>query len=57
LALTIQIDTLPTLAGRLVVDYLVERQTEAREARDWAKFAAEQLALAYAPTDAVYDQD
>ncbi len=39
------------------VDYLIERQAETRDARDWAKFAAEQLAQAYAPSDAVYDQD
>ena len=39
------------------VDYLVERQSEAEAARDWAKFSANQLARAYAPEDAIYDQD
>ena len=39
------------------IDYLVERQSETEEAREWAKFSAEQLGRAYAPEDAIYDQD
>ena len=39
------------------VDYLLARQAETNEARDWAKFSSEQLAKAYAPEDAIYDQD
>jgi hypothetical protein len=39
------------------VDFLLERQSDTEAARDWAKFSAEQLARAYAPEDAIYDQD
>ena len=39
------------------VDYLVARQSERTEARDWARFSAEQLAAQYAPEDDIYDQD
>ena len=37
------------------IDYLLERQSETEEARDWAKFSADQLAGAYTPEDAIYD--
>ncbi len=39
------------------VDYLLTRQAEITEAREWPRFSAEQLATQYAPGDAIYDQD
>jgi hypothetical protein len=39
------------------VEYLVERQSEIEEAREWARFSAEQLERAYSLEDAIYDQD
>lgn len=39
------------------VDYLLARQTENTEAREWSRFSAEQLAAQYAPADALYDED
>jgi hypothetical protein len=37
------------------VDYLLARQTEHREGRDWTRFSAEQLATQYSDTDAIYE--
>jgi hypothetical protein len=39
------------------VDYLLARQAEQREGRDWAHFSAEQLAAQYSAADAIYDKD
>ncbi len=39
------------------VDYLLARQAEGNEAREWSRFSAEQLAAQYAEGDAIYDQD
>jgi hypothetical protein len=39
------------------VDYLLARQAEQREGRDWARFSGEQLAAQYADADAIYDKD
>ncbi len=39
------------------VDYLLARQTENTEAREWSRFSAEQLAAQYAPADTLYDED
>jgi hypothetical protein len=39
------------------VDYLLVRQAEKCEGREWARFSAEQLASQYAAADAIYDQD
>jgi hypothetical protein len=53
---------------QLGVDYLLARQAEKREGRDWARFSGEhvpsfifcvcpQLAAQYADADAIYDKD
>lgn len=39
------------------VDYLLARQVEKTESREWAHFSAEQLLAQYAPEDAIYDKD
>jgi hypothetical protein len=39
------------------VEFLLARKDEGREARDWSRFSAEQLAGQYAPGDAIYDED
>lgn len=39
------------------VDFLLTRQAEKSESRQWARFSAEQLADQYCPEDAIYDQD
>jgi len=39
------------------VDYLLARQAEGSETRQWTRFSAEQLAGQYAEGDAIYDQD
>ena len=39
------------------VEFLLARKDEGREARDWSRFSAEQLAGQYAPGDAIYDKD
>jgi hypothetical protein len=39
------------------VDYLLARQTEKTESREWTQFAAGQLLAQYAPEDAIYDKD
>jgi hypothetical protein len=39
------------------VDYLLARQAEGSETRQWTRFSAEQLAAQYAEGDALYDQD
>lgn len=38
------------------VDFLLVRQAQAAEARDWSRFASEQLAAQYSDADAIYDQ-
>ena len=39
------------------VEFLLARKGESKEARDWSRFAAQQLAAQYAPADAIYDKD
>ena len=39
------------------VEFLLARKAESREAQDWSRFSAEQLAGQYGPTDAVYDEE
>jgi hypothetical protein len=39
------------------VDYLIARQTEGREQRDWTLFSAEQLSGQYSQADEIYEQD
>lgn len=39
------------------VDYLLARQAEGAEVREWTRFSAGQLAGQYAATDAIYDED
>ena len=39
------------------VDYLLARQADQGEGRDWTRFSAEQLAAQYADADAIYDKD
>ena len=39
------------------VDFLLARQSEKTEAREWSRFSAEQLAAQYSPADAIYDHD
>ncbi len=39
------------------VEFLLARKDEGREARDWSRFSAKQLAGQYAPGDAIYDED
>jgi hypothetical protein len=39
------------------VEFLLARKAEGREARNWSRFSAEQLAGQYAPADAIYDED
>jgi len=39
------------------VEFLLARKDEGKEARDWSRFSAEQLAGQYAPGDAIYDED
>jgi hypothetical protein len=39
------------------VDYLLSRQSEKAEAREWLSFSAGQLAAQYSPADAICDQD
>ena len=39
------------------VEFLLVRQGEGKEARDWSRFSAQQLSKQYAPADAIYDQD
>jgi len=36
------------------LEYLLDRTQAEREGHDWARFSAEQLASAYAPSDAIY---
>ena len=39
------------------VDFLLTRQAENAESRQWARFSAEQLVDQYCPEDAIYDRD
>ena len=39
------------------VEFLLARKDEGKEARDWSRFSAEQLAGQFAPGDAIYDED
>ena len=39
------------------VDYLLARQAQQTEAREWSHFSAEQLAGQYSASDAIYDRD
>jgi hypothetical protein len=39
------------------VEFLLARKDEGKEARDWSRFSAEQLAGQYAAGDAIYDED
>ena len=39
------------------VDYLLARQAENTETREWTRFSAQQLLAQYAPEDAIYDKD
>jgi hypothetical protein len=39
------------------VEYLLARQAEGAEVREWSQFSAEQLAIQYAPGDVIYDKD
>ena len=39
------------------LDYLVQRQEEAREAQEWSQFSAAQLSEQYAPSDSIYDEE
>jgi hypothetical protein len=39
------------------VEFLLARKDEGKEARDWSRFSAEQLAGQYVPGDAIYDED
>jgi hypothetical protein len=39
------------------VEFLLARKAESKEALDWPRFSAEQLAGQYAPGDAIYDED
>jgi len=39
------------------VDYLLTRQTEQEESREWSQCSAMQLADAYSPADSVYDEE
>lgn len=39
------------------VDYLLARQAERTEGREWTRFSAEQLASHYSAADSIYDQD
>lgn len=39
------------------VEYLLACQAEGTEVREWSQFSAEQLAIQYAPGDAIYDKD
>ena len=39
------------------IEFLLAKQAQDNEAREWARFSEQQLAAQYTEADAVYDQD
>ena len=39
------------------IEFLLTRENTRRESREWAAFSTQQIASAYGPADAIYDQE